>query len=64
MPVVAVGLLLGLLLLLLHDRLPGAGGALVRIVFRFTLGTTPAGSTLAQLLNSAGAWAWSALQAL
>lgn len=64
MSVVAVSMLLGLLILLLRTRLLGAGGALVCIVFGFTLGTTPAGPTVAQLLNSAGAWAWSALQAL
>ena len=63
--VVAVAVLLGLfVVLLLRTRLLGAGGALVCVLFGFTLGATPAGPVVGELLNASGAWLWSALTAL
>ena len=65
MSVVTVSLVLGLLVvLLLRTRSLGAGSACVCILFGFVLGATPAGPVLGDVLDSAGAWAWSALTSL
>jgi hypothetical protein len=65
MSVVAVAVLLGaLVVVLLRTRTLRAGSALVCVVFGFVLGATPAGPPVGDLLNQAGAAAWSTLQSL
>ena len=63
MSVLAIGVLLGLLVVLLRTRPQGAGTADMHLS-GLVLNTIPAGPTVGDMLHSTGAWARSRLGAL
>ena len=65
MSVVGFALVLGLLvLLLLRTSNLGLGSAFVCVLFGLVVASTPAGPTVHQALDSAGAWLWGQVSTL
>jgi regulator of protease activity HflC (stomatin/prohibitin superfamily) len=65
MSVVAVGLLLGVLVVfLIRVKQVKVGGAAVCIIFGLVLGATPAGPQVNRTLDQAGTSVWAWVQAL